>query len=148
MASNPLIPQGTINRLRGSVSFTDLSQFNIVAGNLGKGAISIEWGGPGTDMLPQLTGAVPSPSPYILGTTSIELLKTQALANSFKTRIEQDTTMGQIVVRLDSAPLSPYTFENCAIVVPGGDLNAGGESAAYKLTIVGTYYINATLYNF
>ena len=60
MANNPLIPQGTVNRLRGSVIWNDFPQLNVTAPYLGTDGIGFSLDGESTVFLPTMTGAVTS----------------------------------------------------------------------------------------
>ena len=41
MASNPLVDQGTLNRIRASVEFTDFPELNVTSSYLAKAGISM-----------------------------------------------------------------------------------------------------------
>lgn len=142
---NPLISQGSLNRLRGSIVFTSASELNITAPFLGKEGIRLALEGESTVMLPQMTGVVTSPEPYLMASISINLIKTQSLAALFKARMELNSLLGDLTVRPDAAALGVYQFSNCAIQSTP-DLNFAGDDAAYRTIIKGTYYINSSLW--
>lgn len=143
---NPLISQGTLNRLRGSVVWASFDSLNITAPYLGKGGISLGFGGDSTVFIDTMTGAVTSPEPYIRAQLRIELLKTQSLADAFKTQMETNSILGDCTVRPDSAALSPYQLTNCAIEGVA-DLQFNGEVAGYAIRISGYYNINSALFD-
>lgn len=145
-STNPLISQGTLNRLRASVVVNDSPSLNVTAGYLGEEGISIALEGDTTTFINTLTGAVTSPEPYQKVTVTIHLLKTQPLAGLYKKQMEDLATLGNIVVRPDSAALPPYDFTNCAIqgVEP---LRLNGKDAGYVVRLGGYYLVNQNLYN-
>lgn len=146
MAQNPLVSQGTLNRLRGSVVCTDNPNLNVTAAFLGKEGIGLALEGETTLMLPTMTGVATSPEPYQMCSVSVHLLKTQQLSDLYKQRMETDSRIGDITVRPDASTLSAYPLTNCAIesVAP---LNFAGQDAGFVVTIKGTYAINNSLWN-
>lgn len=146
MAGNPLVSQGVLNRLRGSVTFVSLPSLNVTASFLGKAGISLSFDGPYTTAIDQMTGAVMSPEPYVPITVRIPLLKTQSLAAAFKLQAEQTTILGDCTVRPDSNVLPLYDLTNCSIHMVG-ELNFGGSTAEYGVQIGGYYNINEALWN-
>ena len=146
-ASNPLVDQGTLNRLRGSVIWNDLPQFNVTAPFLGPEALRLALEGESVVYLPTLTGAVTSPEPYQMISLTINLLKTQSLADAYKRRWESNSLMGACVVRPDAVALSPYQLINCSIK-NCRELSFAGTDAIYAITIGGYVAVNQDLFSF
>lgn len=144
--ANPLVSQGTLNRLRGSVVWNDHPELNVTAPFLGKDGIGLTLNGEATQFYETMTGAVTSPQPYQSITLTMNLLKTQPLSDAYKARQELLALLGDGVVRPDSAQLSPYQLVNCSIegVAP---LKFSGEDAGYVVTIKGYYNINSSLWD-
>ncbi|MES2048854.1 MAG: hypothetical protein V4447_10665 [Pseudomonadota bacterium] len=144
--SNPMIPQGTLNRLRGSVNFVSNPQLNVTAPYLGKAGISITLEGESTAFIPAMTGAVTSAEPFMMASVEVNLLKTQGLASVYKARMESNSLIGDIVVTPDASTLTTFGITNCAIesVKP---LQLNGEDAGFVATIKGTYFINNDAWN-
>ncbi len=149
MASNPLVAQGTLNRLISSVVLHSLPALNISAYNMGKNFLSVT-----LDEMPFVTqietgvGVVNSLEPYSMATVSVDLLKTQSLGNSWKVQSETTGILGNITVYPDvgSDVLGTYYFGNCAIKTL--DPNAfDGKNPVFRLTIRGVYYINNNAWN-
>lgn len=142
---NPLIDQGTLNRLRGSIVIPAFPEFNITAPFLGKAGIRLALEGESTIYLPTLTGAVRSQEPYMMVSVQANLLKTQSLSDLYKKKMESDAGLEGITVRPDARQLSPYDFLNCSInaVEP---MPFNGEDAGYVITIKGYYPINNSLW--
>lgn len=143
--ANPQVPQGTLNRLRGSGTFAGNPQLNITASFLGKAGITMEFGEI-TDPIPTMTGIIQSPTPYMMVTVTYHLLKSQNLANVFKTQIERNSNVGDMTVRTDATTLSDYPLVNCAITAGPQGLDLAGTSADFIVKVVGTYYINSDLF--
>src|ERR1700722_15846993 len=102
MAANPLVPQGTLNLLRGSVVVTNFPSLNITAPFLGKAGIRLTFEGDTTLYIDTMTGAVTSPQPYLRVTVEADLLKTQNLATLYKQQQELLSTIGDLVVYSDA----------------------------------------------
>lgn len=146
MAGNPLVSQGTLNRLVASVVVPSFPDLNVTASYLGKSGISVSLQGNATAMLATMTGAATSPEPYMMALIRVTLLKTQSLSALWKTQMETTTLIGPVTVYPDSSALPIYTFDNCAIEGVG-DMLLNGSTPDWGLTITGVYQINASLYN-
>jgi len=146
MATNPLIAQGTLNRLRGSLVITDHSSLNVTAPYLGKEGIGLSLEGDATGILPTMTGTVTSPEPYQICSVSVNLLKTNGLAARYKAQMEDNSVLGDITVIPDTSSLPNYPLRNCAIqsVQP---LKLNGEDAGFTVNITGYYVINNSLWD-
>tara|TARA_B100001105_G_C22258848_1_gene385827 strand:- start:227 stop:670 length:444 start_codon:yes stop_codon:yes gene_type:complete len=144
--ANPLIAQGTLNRLRGSVTITDLPELNVTAPFLGKEGILMSFEGNSTVYIDTMTGAVTSPEPYLRATVVVNLLKTQQISNLYKLQMEADSNIGDMIIRTDAASLSDYQFTNCSIMSVQ-ELSFNGQTAGYAVSLGGIYYINSSLFN-
>jgi hypothetical protein len=146
MAGNPLINQGTLNRIRGSVTFASNAGLNVTAPYLAREAISIAFDGDAGMLIPTLTGGVTSPEPFQMANVTINLVKAQALANVFKTQIETNVNVGDVSVISDSPALGDYEIVNC--VIKGvRDVTFDGNVPGFVVTMQGIYNTNADLWN-
>lgn len=146
MAGNPLINQGTLNRLRGSVVYASNATLNITAPYLAREAISIAFDGDAGMLIPTLTGGVTSPEPYQIANITINLLKSQSLADVYKTQIESNVNVGDVSVIADSAALSDYQIQNC--VLKGvRDVTFDGNVPGFVVVLQGIYNVNSNLWN-
>lgn len=143
--ANPLVDQGVLNRLRGSVTWASAPELNVSASYLGRGAIRLALEGNTSKAIETLTGVVQSPEAYQMCSITMSLLKSQALADLFKARVELNSLLGQATVRPDATPLSPYEILNCSINSPN-DLDFSGESAEYTVKAIGYYLVNSALW--
>ena len=96
--ANPFVQQGTLNRLLGNVVFAQWPQLTVTAPFLGKGAISFAFVGDASQLIGTMTGAVTSPEPYVFGTVTIHLVRSQTLANVFKNQLLLNTVLGSVTV--------------------------------------------------
>lgn len=144
--SNPLIQQGTLNRLRASVVWPGYPALNVTASYLGKDGISLALDGQSTTFINTMVGAVTSPEPYQMITLSINLLKTQGLAGQYKSQMESNALLGNGVVRPDTTALPSYDIVNCAIENVR-ELKFSGEDAGFMVTVRGYYIVNSDLWN-
>jgi len=146
MAANPLVDQGTLNRIRGSVVLAGFPSLNVTAPFLGKAAISIALQGESTVFIPTLTGAVTSPEPYMIAMVTVHLLKTQQLSGLYKQRMELDARVGQMQVIPDASNFPNYDFFNCAISSVR-EMSMAGDDAGFVVSMHGYYNVNSTLWN-
>ena len=146
MAANPLVVQGTLNRIIGSVSWVTYPGLNVTAPYLGKDGIRLALEGEATLFIPTMTGTVTSPEPYQMITLTMHLLKTQPLASFYKLQQETTSLLGNGSVVPDTVVLPPYPVTNCAIesVV---EQNYSGTDAGWVVKIKGYYIINSNLWN-
>jgi hypothetical protein len=141
MAGNPLIPTGTINRLRASVSWNSFPTLNVSASFLTDEGIRMSLEGSSTTRINAMAGVVTSPEPYQPITVRIPLLISQNLAQLYKAKMEDSTLLGDGVIRPVANTLSPYQISNASIeAVEPQDY--GGRSAAWVISVTGAYYIN------
>lgn len=145
--TNPLISQGTLNRLKASIVWNNNSSLNVTPSFLNKEGIRLSLDGEATKFFPTQTGAVTSPEPYMMITVTVNLLKTQSLSAQYKAQFELSTLLGDGVVRPDtSTGLTPYEITNCALEgVPQQSFN--GEDPGWVVSIRGYYLINSSLWD-
>jgi len=143
--ASPQIIQGTLNRLRGSITFPQNPSLNITASFLGEEGINLTPEGEIVENYGTMTGTVTSPAPYQMVTVEVELLKTQSFADRFKRQLETLATVGPFVVRTDASTLSAYQILNGSIhSASPGRLN--GRNVGFVVGLRGYYLINSALY--
>lgn len=146
MATNPLIAQGTLNKLRGSVTWTDFPSLNVTAAYLNKSGISLALDGEATTYLPSMTGAVTSPEPYQMITLTCNILKTNGLAAQYQAQMQLSTLLGNGTVKTDTSSLPSFPLINCAIEGVR-ELPLNGEDAGFAVIIRGYWIVNNNLWN-
>lgn len=144
--ANPLIPQGTLNLLRSSVSIISFPQLNVTASYLAEGMVSLAFEGEASMYIGTAAGAVPSPNPYQIATCTMHLLRTQPLASAWKLQQETTTTIGDISITGDATTLTSYYLNNCTIKGVA-ELTFNGKDPTFTVTLQGTYYINNNLWS-
>jgi len=144
--SNPLVDLGQLNRLIASVACLDTDGLDVSASFLNREGIRLVLEGEATRQLPVMAGTVPSPEPYQLCGVTINLLKTNPIAQVYKAQMEANTVIGRIVVRPDATPLSPYDLFNVSIQGVGEQAYDGSDPG-WAVRLQGTYYINSELYD-
>ena len=143
--ANPQVIQGTLNRLLASVVYADYPELNVTSSYLAKEAISIAFEGDTSLLIGTMTSAVTSPEPYIYGTVTMHLLRTQALGNAYKTQVETNTTMGSVTVYPDSTALSAFQLNNCVLQAVQ-EMPFDGTQASLIIRLRGIYNINSSLF--
>ena len=144
--ANILVAQGSLNRLRASLVWTTNPSLNVVSAYLGREGIRLSLEGNATDYLPTMIGAVPSPAPYQIATVTINLIKSQQLANLYKNQFETDTLLGDLTVRPDAVSLGLYTINN-AVLESVREMTFAGEDPTFVVTCKGYYLTNAAYFN-
>lgn len=143
---NPLIDQGTLNRIRASVVWTDFPQLNVISSYLGREGIRLALEGNATDYFGTMTGAVPSPAPYQICTLTMSLLKSQPLSNIYKNQFEADCILGMATVRPDATTLGIYSLNN-VVLESVREMTFAGEDPTWVVTAKGYYLVNSFLFN-
>jgi hypothetical protein len=143
---NPLIAQGSLNKLRASITWSSFPGLNVTAPYLSKEGIRLTLQGESVLYLPTMTGAVTSQEPYMMIECVINLLKPQALANTYKQTMESNALLGDGTIRPDAVALGVYGVTNCAIKSVR-ELDFSGEHAVFAVTIGGYYLVNSSLFN-
>lgn len=146
MASNPLVAQGVLNRVRGSIVIPNFSSLNVSASYLGEQGISLSRNGSMTTFLPTMTGQATSPEPYQAVTLTVNLLRTQALAAQYEAQMALTTLLGDITIYTDASTLGEYLVNNAAIENVG-PLSFAGKDAGYVVTIGGFIVVNNNLFD-
>lgn len=146
--ANPQQPQGILNRIKASVSWTSAPDLNVTSSFLGREGISLGFDGAATTPIPTMTGAVMSPEPYQQVTLVMNLIKAQALANQYEQRRLLNTLLGDGIVYPDTVAggLGNYAITNASIMNVR-ELNFAGGDAGYVVSVVGYYLINSSLFN-
>lgn len=146
MAGNPLIAQGSLNRLRANVVWPAFASLNIAPSYLGRMGIHLALDGESTQYIETMAGAVTSPQPYMMITLTAHLLKTQQLASLYKAQMELSALIGDGTVYPDAAALGVYQVTNCAIQSVR-ELDFSGADAGWVVAFRGYYLVNASLWN-
>lgn len=143
--ASPGINLGTLNRLLSSVTWAGFSTLNVTSSFLNRDGIRLAFEGEATRFLPALTGLVPSPEPYQPCTLTINLLKTQGLAQQYETQRQTQCFLGQGTVRTDTTTLGPYDLYSMAIENVR-ELAFSGEDAGYSIMLRGFLPLNSSLW--
>lgn len=144
--ANPLVPQGSLNRLRASVVFAAFPNLNVTASYLAPEGIVVTLENDAGQLLPTMTGGVTSPEPYQMANVQLHILKSQSLAATYKTQIEALCNVGDVTVISDASTLPDYQLINC-VLLGVSELNFNGTVVGYVVRMKGIYYVNSSLYN-
>lgn len=148
MATNPLVNQGILNRVKGSVTWDSFPGLNVTAPYLDRDGITLRKTAPATSSHPTMTGVVKSPEPYVPVSLVIALLRTQALAAAYQSQMQATTILGTGTVYPDvqSGGIAPYNLLNMSID-DVGDLLLNGTTPAWGVTCTGYWVTNNDLFN-
>ena|ERR1700682_1658874 len=147
MPGNPLIDQGVLSRIRASVTWANFSQLNVTSPFLDKEGITMRLEGEAATQHPTLTGLVQSPEPYMAVSIVIALLRTQALAEAYKTQMQASVLLGAGTIYPDvSTGLTPFSVLNASIQSIG-ELLLNGTTPIFGVTCRAYWIVNNSLFN-
>lgn len=147
MATNPLVAQGTLNRVRNHVASSSYPALNISAAYMGKTFARLEFEGSFNEQIGTGTGGVSSPEPYVWATITVGLLRTQALSQAWMDQAIAGGDIGDITAYADSAAFSAITLNGCVIrsIDPGA---YDGTDPVVRLVLRGTFYLNNSMWSY
>lgn len=145
---NPLIDQGVLNRIKGSVVWAAFPQLNVTAPFLDRDGINLRLEGESTGSHGTMTGTVKSPEAYMPVSLVIALLKTQSLAEQYKTQMEAYSVLGAGTVYPDvqQGGISQYALNNMSIDAVG-EMLLNGTTPIWAVTCRGYYVVNNNLFD-
>ncbi len=142
---NPMVAQGTLNRLKASVTFPSLSGLNITSPYMSKHFVTVSFDGDFDNLIETATGGVTSPEPYVMATVSVGILRTQALASQWLAQAQAISDIGEMSVFSDTAAFPEIDLHNAILK----HLDTGtydGTDPVVKLTFKGIFYANNNLW--
>ncbi len=146
MATNPMVPQGSLNKVRAHIVVPNYPTLNISPSYLGDDGFSLDLDEDAVRQLKTATGLVNSPEVFVEATCTINLLRTQNLSLQWMQQMENTAQIGRIVAHSDSAAFTGRTVHNCSILkVQPGRMN--GTTATVDVTIRGVYYVNNSMWS-
>lgn len=143
--ANPMVNQGTLNRALTAVQVISLPNLNATTGFFGTKVARISFGGDASDYIATLAGAVPSPRLYQMVTLLMYLNKSQPLSAAWEQQRLTNSIIGDVNVVTDSPTLPAYYMYNCTLQNVS-ELELTGESNDFPVMILGTYPVNANLF--
>lgn len=145
-STNPLIPQGTLNRVRCHIVVPSFTALNITSSYMGRNFATIAFEGPFVEQIGTATGTVNSPEPYVYATVSVGILRTQSLATTWLAQVQSTGIIGDVVVHSDTSAFAAITISNAVVrdYEPGA---YDGADPVVRLTLRGVYYPNNTMWN-
>lgn len=146
MAAPPLTPQGLLNRVRGSLVFAALPNLNVTASYCGKAGVSCTFDNDAGLLIGTMTGGVTSPEPYQMVTIEAHILKTQALAATYKRQFETLTNVGDFTFIPDASTLPNYQFIN-GILLGVGAIETSGTNPDFVVRLKAIYNTNSSLFD-
>lgn len=143
---NPLVAQGSLNRIRGSLVWPSFPSLNVTAPYLVKAGMRLALQGESVVYLPTMTGAVTSPEPYMMFDLTVNLNKANGLAQQYKAQLESNSALADGTLRPDTVALGTFGLVNCSIKSVR-ELDFSGEDAGFAVTIGGYYLVNSSLFD-
>lgn len=144
--NNPLVPQGTLNRVRVHVVVPSFASLNVTSSNMGRSFAKLSFEGPFVEQIGTGTGVVNSPEPYVMATITMNILRTQAIASAWKAQAQATSVLGNVVIHSDTSAFPAITLANTSI----RDIDPGaydGTDPVVRIDLRGTYYVNNNLWN-
>jgi len=146
MSFNPFTQQGNLNRLYTNVIVPNFPALNVTAPYMGKGQAHLTFDGNFNNQIPTATSIVNAPEPYIMAHISVNLLRSQPLANLWLAQVQSQTIIGPVTIYSDSTAFAAITLLQCSIM--GFDPGAyDGSDPVLRVTITGQYPINNSMWS-
>lgn len=145
MAINTATSQGTLNRLRASITVTDNPDLNVTSDYLGAGGISVAPSGNVTDFINTMTGRVTSPVPYIPVEVTINMLRTQTLGAAWYNQALSNSLLGAVTITPDVTTFPNISLRNCGITSLPTQSYAGTDPS-FDIVVSGYMIINSELW--
>lgn len=146
MATNPLITQGTLNRVRASVVVPSYSSLNIISSFMGKGFVTVTFDGNFSELIATGTGGVSSPEPYIFCNVEVDLLRSQSLASDWLTQGQATSNLGDVHIHSDTSAFDAVQISETQIInIDPGAFD--GMNPVVRLHLRGIFYINNNLWS-
>lgn len=145
MAINSGTSQGTLDRLRGSITVTDIPDLNVTSDYLGVGGITVAPSGNVTDFINTMTGRVTSPVPYIPVEITINLLRTQSLGAAWFAQAQSNSLLGAITITPDVTTFPNIQVRNCGIATLPSQSYAGTDPS-FDIVVSGYMIVNSELW--
>lgn len=143
--TNPFIAQGTLNRLRSSVTFGSYPSLNVVAYNMGKSFAKVTFESPFVTQTETGTGIVNSPEPYVMTNVTFSIIRTQSLAASWMSQVQAISVLGSVNVIPDTTTFPTIALANASIT--GFDPAAfDGIDPTIRVVVRGVFYPNDNLW--
>lgn len=142
--TNPLIAQGTLNRVRVHIVVPSYPTLNITPENMSKAFASINFEGAFTDQIETATGVVTSPEPYVMGTVTCGVLRTQSLGAAWLAQAQNTTVLGLITIHSDSAAWPSISLLQTKYTLDPGAYD--GKEGIVRISFRGVYTINNSLW--
>lgn len=144
--TNPMVAQGSLNKVRAHIVVPAYPTLNISPSYMGDDGFTLDIDEDMVRQIKTMTGLVNSPEPYVEATCTINLLRTQALSLQWMQQAENTAQIGRIVAHSDSAAFTGRTVHNCSILkVQPGRMN--GSTATVDAIIRGVYYVNNSMWS-
>ncbi|MDE3023654.1 MAG: hypothetical protein KGI54_17710 [Pseudomonadota bacterium] len=144
--ANPIVAQGTLNRIRCSIIIPDYSSLNITAAYMGKNFATVTFGSNFTTQVETGTGVVNSPEPYVMTTVAVGILRTQSLSSSWLTQLQDTSVLGNVTIHSDTSAFPAINLVETSVI----DYNPGafdGMDPVVAMTLRGVFYTNNSLWN-
>ncbi len=145
MASNPLIAQGTLNRVRCSIVFANFPQFNITAGYMGKNMATITFSDKFVEQIKTATSTVISPEPYVMANVAVSLLRTTSLGAAIFNQMQDTGSLGAATIYSDTSAFPPINIANVTVASFNPGAFDGTDPVAH-LGMEGVFYVNNNLW--
>lgn len=145
MAINQYTDQGTLDRLRGTVTVTNIPTLNVTGDFLGVGGITIAPSGNVTDFINTMTGRVASSVPYIPVEVTINMIRSQTLAAAWYNQARTNSLLGDMTITPDVTTFPNITLRNCGITTLPSQSYAGTDPS-FDIVISGYMIVNSNLW--
>lgn len=144
-----LAPQGVLNRVRASLTFTTFPALNVTSPFLARAGLTLTFNMPRSVQIDTMTGVVQSPEPYISTTVTAALIRTQPLVAAWQQQEQLNVLIGDMTLRPDvvgPGTLGLYQFSNTALQSVR-ELTFAGQDPSYVIELRAYMIVNQQLFD-
>lgn len=140
----PQIIQGNLNRAAVHVVVTSYPNLSLTVSTMAKGQAHLTYDGETITQIGTATGVVNSPEPWLPATLTVNILRTQPVANAWQLQMLNNCVIGTVEAYSDATSYAPTIIQNCAFILDPGQWD--GTDPVVKLTLKGQIQINASMW--
>ena len=144
MSFLPGIVQGNLNRAAVHIVVTSNTNLTLTASDMAKGQAHLTYDGDTITQIGTATGVVNSPEPWLPTTLTVNILRTQPVANAWQLQMLNNCVIGTVEAYSDSTSYAPTIIQNCALMLDPGQWD--GTDPVVKITLKGQIQINASMW--
>lgn len=131
-----------VSKTKVQIICTDAPELNVMFEDFGENLVTISWEGDASSPLLNPSVVIPSMHAIMKANLELQISKVSTALAAWKRRVEINTFIGLVSVRIDTMQNTTYQIRDCAIQ-SYGDITADGTEGHITFTVFGTYDVNS-----